>query len=497
MNNINKKKKLGQVFTPIEIAQFMSDLVSNSQAKTVLDPAVGQGIFIDCLEKAKYQNMNYTCYDIDKEVIKEFRKNISAPVNLFIEDYLSSFCENKFDIIICNPPYNKFQQIPNRNKYIANFREWFNIEMSSYSNLCVYFLIKSLHELTENGKCVYIIPYEFFNTEYGIGVKKYLLESKRLKAIYKFDSTIKLFDDAITTSCILFFDGNQNEKIDFIYIRSIDELETKKFFKVNTHSNSDINPNGKWNRYFSDEKKFRSSKLVFFKDIAQVKRGIATGNNKFFCLSRDQVRDLKISEESLVRCVTKSADVERFIFTREDFARLEKQNKKVFLFDGEKAKSEYDSYYINYGKAQRVYQGYLNSHKNPWYALEKRAPAPIWITVFSRNKLKIIRNESGVKNLTTFHGIYFNEKNEEYINLFFCYLLTPIGHEHLCINKRDYGNGLNKFEPNDLTNALILDLSMISLADRRKILYCYDQIKDQGVTQEILEKMNNIFLCYV
>ena len=66
MNNINKKKKLGQVFTPIEIAQFMSDLVSNSQAKTVLDPAVGQGIFIDCLEKAKYQNMNYTCYDIDK-----------------------------------------------------------------------------------------------------------------------------------------------------------------------------------------------------------------------------------------------------------------------------------------------------------------------------------------------------------------------------------------------------------------------------------------------
>lgn len=164
MNNINKKKKLGQVFTPIEIAQFMSDLVSNSQAKTVLDPAVGQGIFIDCLEKAKYQNMNYTCYDIDKEVIKEFRKNISAPVNLFIEDYLSSFCENKFDIIICNPPYNKFQQIPNRNKYIANFREWFNIEMSSYSNLCVYFLIKSLHELTENGKCVYIIPYEFFNT---------------------------------------------------------------------------------------------------------------------------------------------------------------------------------------------------------------------------------------------------------------------------------------------------------------------------------------------
>lgn len=48
------------------------------------------------------------------------------------------------------------------------------------------------------------------------------------------------------------------------------------------------------------------------------------------------------------------------------------------------------------------------------------------------------------------------KKMKSILIYFFANLLTPIGHEHLCINKRDYGNGLNKFEPNDLNNALIL-----------------------------------------
>ena len=57
--------------------------------------------------------------------------------------------------------------------------------MSGYSNLCVYFLVKSMNELNENGKCCYIIPYEFMNTGYGKGIKQYLLDSKMLKTMAK------------------------------------------------------------------------------------------------------------------------------------------------------------------------------------------------------------------------------------------------------------------------------------------------------------------------
>jgi len=41
-----KRKKIGQFFTPFKIAELMSEwIISNEKCKTILDPAVGLGIF--------------------------------------------------------------------------------------------------------------------------------------------------------------------------------------------------------------------------------------------------------------------------------------------------------------------------------------------------------------------------------------------------------------------------------------------------------------------
>ena len=132
--------------------------------------------------------------------------------------------------------------------------------------------------------------------------------------------------------------------------------------------------------------------------------------------------------------------------------------------------------------------------------MEEKQIAPIWISVFNRNGLKVIRNETLTKNLTTFHGIYFNDKflNEDFINIFYCYLLTPICQTLLKESKREYGGGLDKFEPNDLNNAKVLDLSMISDKDTCEILALYNQIRDnQHDFSTIVERLNNVFTSYM
>ena len=45
-----KKKELGQFFTSPIIADFMSKLVYFDSAKTVLDPAVGEGVFLKYID---------------------------------------------------------------------------------------------------------------------------------------------------------------------------------------------------------------------------------------------------------------------------------------------------------------------------------------------------------------------------------------------------------------------------------------------------------------
>lgn len=496
----NKKQLLGQFLTNPIIADFMSELVYFDEANNVLDPAVGEGVFIQHLEKRRTNELRYIAYDIDKAMIKKSKDCVNADVQYIHQDYLMSEIETQPDIIICNPPYNKFQEISNRDAYIERFKEKYNFCIGGYSNLCVYFLIKSLFELKDGGKCAYIIPYEFLNTGYGERIKEFFVRSRYLKTIYKFDSKLSVFDDAITTSCILVFEKKHNKSVEFVLVEGIDEIQSKEFRNISIYSYDELDYKEKWNSYFSADLKTDYYNLVAFSEIAKVKRGIATGGNAFFTLNKERIESLGLSNDVLVKCICKSPDVKKLVFQEDEFQKLYLANKKVFLFDGEKSTNNKDLKYIAFGEQNDFHKSYLNSHRSPWYALENKAVAPIWISVFNRASLKVVRNNTQAKHLTTFHGVYFNERysDEKYINILYCYLLTPICHRILQKNKREYGGGLDKFEPNDLNEAYVIDISSISNEDIINILDLYEQLKmDESNSSEIIEKLNNIFESYI
>ncbi len=496
----SKKQELGQFLTNPNIARFMSELVYNKNAQIVLDPAVGEGIFLQCLKKNKTDQLQFIAYDVDETMIDKSKSCVKANVEYINKDYLLSEIETQPDIIICNPPYSKFQEITNRKEYIKLFKERYNFKISGYSNLCVYFLIKSLFELKVGGKCAYIIPFEFLNTGYGEQIKEFFIQSKYLKTIYKFDSNIPLFDDALTTSCILLFEKKEHENVEFILVEDINEVDNKYFKNVKSYSYGELNHKEKWNIYFSAESAPMYNNLIDFSKIAKVKRGVATGGNAFFALNKDQIDSLGLSSDTLVRCVCKSPDIKNLVFKEKDFHNLYLSNKKVFIFNGEQATSKNDFEYIKFGEENNYNKSYLNSHRSPWYSLEKKEIAPIWISVFNRASLKVVRNETQTKNLTSFHGVYLNDdyNNDRYINIFFCYLLTPICRRLLQNSKREYGGGLDKFEPNDLNNARIINISLITDDDSARILDLYQQLKsEENNSTKIIQNLNNIFESYL
>ena len=493
---MKEKNLLGQFYTPRPIAEFMINWVLGEKGNDILDPAAGLGVFL-LAGKKRRPNLRITAFEIDKQTCKNLSENCHFDFNLKNQDYLDSVLDEKFGAIICNPPYNKFQQIPKRKYYNKLFKENYGISLSGYSNLCVYFLIKSVNELKANGRCCYILPYEFLNTGYGETVKKYLLDLKIIKHIIKFDSRIKLFKDAITTSCILCLEKNDNGYIDFINVYDLDEM---KDFPKNSKrlAIGEIDFKEKWLNYFNSEKRaYVCNNLVCLSSIVKVKRGIATGNNDFFVLSEEKIKAHNLSRSACVPCVTKSQNLDCCILTEEVFRRLAEKNKKMFLFDGTKALSKGDFDYIAYGESRGCDKAYLTSHRKPWYSLEKKDSAPILISVFNRGKLKIIRNEAKAKNLTAFHGLYFNGNvSEDYINIFYCYLITPAAREILKRHKREYGEGLDKFEPNDLNNAMVLDMKAVSQSDKEKILKIYGLLKADNNQSHIIE-LNEIFEKYI
>ena len=113
--------------------------------------------------------------------------------------------------------------------------------------------------------------------------------------------------------------------------------------------------------------------------------------------------------------------------------------------------------------------------------------------------MRFIRNEANISNLTSYHCIYPKQTNlftEINIDLLFAYLLTDTAKQIFDDNSRQYGNGLQKFEPNDLNKGMILDLGLLDKQKSNEILKLYKEYKylilDNKNGDEIINKIDEI-----
>lgn len=496
---ISHRKKYAQFFTPDAVAEVMVDWVLENQSlEKVLEPAFGLGVFSRLLLTQK-PNLEVKGFDVDPVIFEEANKSFSEfpNVDLILEDYLFNDWNNKYDGILCNPPYFKFHDYENK-KALEEIKERLNVNLNGFTNIYTLFLLKSIFQLKEGGKAAYIIPSEFLNSDYGTHVKRYLLKSNALKHVIIFDFKEKVFDTALTTSAILLISkDNISSDLSFTSIENIQDLKNLKSkpqsnepnLSTKIISNSDLDPNIKWRAYYQKQLSKKYKNLVPFNRVAKVVRGIATGANEYFVLNREKMDRFNLPINSVLPCITKSKDIDTPFFTEEYFEGLANANANIYLFNAGKNPTDKNVLdYIQLGEEKSINKKFLTSRRKPWFLNENRPPSPIWVSVFNRNNVKFIRNEAGISNLTTFHCVYqtSNIFNKIDIDLLFAYLLTGTAKDIFSDNRREYGDGLKKFEPNDLNNGLMLDLSLLNGEEQNKIKILY-----KAYRKSIIEGIEN------
>lgn len=502
---LEHRKFYAQFFTPISLADVMVDwLVKKDDLVSILEPAFGLGVFSRCLMRRK-DKLDVKGFEIDDNILQESKKLYGTKINLLHQDYMYNDWDNKYDGIICNPPYFKFHDYDNK-KVIEEIETRLSCKLNGFTNLYTLFLLKSIHQLKPGGRCAYIVPSEFLNSDYGALVKHHLLKTRALRHIIVFNFEESLFEDALTTSCLVLCEnGTDCDTVRFTALPALKGSELIKrcvngdipddvFSRI--YAFSDIDPDIKWRKYYQESNVYRYSNLVPFSLYAKVMRGIATGANDFFVFNKGKAVELGINEEHLLPCVCKCADVKGPLFTEKDFLKLRNEDKNVYLLDAVGTEDENILKYLKMGISKGIDKKYLTSSRNPWYALENRPPSPIWVTVFNRKGLRFIRNLAGVHNLTTFHCVYpkhtlYNDVSDD---LLFAYLQTDIAKEIFADNCREYGNGLQKFEPNDLNKGMMLDIALLPDNEKQRIEAMVNDSPSSLPVKEIEEILLNYFL---
>ena len=494
-SDLAHRKKFGQFFTPDRIAEFMAEwlLTGIKDNATILEPAFGLGAFSRAMINLN-PGINIIGFDVDQTIFSHAHENFIDSKNVVLKNtnYITASWSEKYDGIICNPPYLKFHDYDNSTLVpLVNCK--LRTQLNGFTNLYTLFLLKSISQLKQGGRLAYIIPSEFLNSDYGVEVKRVLLESGVLRHIIIVDFTQCAFNDALTTACILLCEkSGDNEIVHFSVIDNLSDLSTgmaqSKIFSKNM-----LDPNVKWKQYYNSIQASNYNHLVPFSTFAKVSRGIATGANSYFTFRKSQITSLKLPKECFRACICHAADVKDLIFTSADFNVLAKSDKTVYLFDGKAAETDRQVVkYLEQGMKEGIDKKYLTASRSPWYAIENRPPSPIWVSVFNRNGLRFVRNEAGVHNLTTFHCVY--NISEIDTDILFAYLLTDMAKEIFMDNSRQYGNGLVKFEPNDLNKGSVADLRLLSGREKEFILKASKHLGDPSpVREKIIGLLDDFF----
>lgn len=203
-----EKKEFGIFFTPqVIIDEIISRMKKVVRHQTILEPSCGDGRFIKSLLKT-FPEADVKGYELNEKVFNEVKLKF-PDVEILNENYLNSPIDEKFDLIIGNPPY-----------FITKDRIY-NEYYTGRANIFIQFIIHSLKKLNPEGVLIFVIPETFLNCQYYSKTREYI---RREFVIYDIYKNPNLFEDTkydtitmIVTNVKPQINGLRNENDDWFY----------------------------------------------------------------------------------------------------------------------------------------------------------------------------------------------------------------------------------------------------------------------------------------
>lgn len=314
--------ELGQIPTPFNIVSDMISLIKNSGR--ILEPSCGDGAFLNFLPKETLG------IEIDKNVIKN--KNV---LNI---DFFEFDIDEKFDTIIGNPPYVRYQDINFQTKFfISNYENLFD----KRSNLYLFFIYKSILHLKDGGELIFITPRDFLKLTSAIKLNKFMFENGTITDFIDLGDA-KIFTNAQPNCAIWRFEKN-NFKRNTNILKNFIYSNGQLLFTTNSYP-------------------------AKFKDLFFVKVGAVSGLDKAFV-------NQKANMEFICSTTAKNGKTKKMFYNVFDNELLKFKDellaRKIRKFDDKNWFMWGRDYYKS--DKDRIYVNCKTRNKNPFFTHECKA----------------------------------------------------------------------------------------------------------------------------
>lgn len=456
---------LGQVYTKRIIADYMVDMLTIADRAKVLDPCFGGGVFVgSLLEKTEH---NILGVEIDKDSYDRFENPNPTRCRLLNCDFFD--IEEEFDGIIMNPPYVRQEEIDAMEELGVTKQKLQSacglMTISTKANLYMYFILRSILLLKDGGELIAIFPNSWTNTPVG---KQFREQIGHYGCITDF---INVTGDPFVGSpmvdvCILKFKRNAIGGTNY----------QKMLVKGETYTVVES----------SNEQTRKQDGLVKLHTIANIRRGVTTGANKFFVnpplFTQDHLIDILSSPKDFNGYTTKKC----------------KQDKLLVIASEKDANEEELTYLENCamiilkeGKPQTL-KTLIENGQN-WYSISMPPSAQIIFSYIVRNNIKFVLNE-GERNVRD--NFYMISAKTE--NLLLLMALLNNYHVFLQLEKcgKTYGKGLLKLQKYDIDAIEIPHPSLITDEDKQDLIRFAENLiatTDEEIVTNITNVLNKYY----
>lgn len=497
------RKERGAYFTPEEITRFITNWAVRSPDDQVMEPSAGDAAFLVAAvehlrELTPNPNPHPTVTGIEihahsAHVAEQRVLEAGGEPKIQCCDFFVVTPNPIYDVVIGNPPYIRYQDFSGESRTrsrAAALRA--GVSLTGLASSWAAFTVHSSLFLKQGGRLGLVLPAELLSVNYAAPVRRFLFEHFRNVQLVLFDEQV--FPEAEADVVLLLADGYKQGPANHAVIRQAKNAHHLAELGVG-QTWTPPNPAGKWtgslvapNVVETVHALLQRETFTKLETWGATTLGIVTGNNKYFTLSPQRVKELGLKHKELLRLSPPgSSHLRGLALTEEMLNQLGEQGKATYLFYPSERPSTKAAAYIADGHRTGVDTAYKCRVRKTWYRVPLVPAADLLLTCMNADTPRLTTNEAGAHHLNSVHGVYLNDEYRELgRELLPLASLNSVTLLHAEMVGRAYGGGILKIEPKE-ADAWAMPSSQLILANSAALRIAKQKVALLLQTGKLLE----------
>ena len=474
------QKLRGGYYTPKIIRDFLVNWAVDSTTKSILEPSCGDGGFFETVFDGEYKKIKEVVgIELNPEeakkaekIVSKFGKNSTIVNDDFFKYYVTTLEKKKFDVILGNPPFIRYQYFDEEQQNAAQQAMLSaGIKIDKLSNIWAPFLIASVTCLNEGGRLAMVIPGEIMHVNYSSKIRLFLSELQAKITLITFNQLV--FPDVQQEVILLLIDKQKksekienftNSKMNIIQLKDVESLNFFDLNSIPVNQYKNVKPTEeKWTKFFLTKEQLKELDIIEknslvskLGDLATVDVGIVTGANEYFVVNEDILKKYELEKISLP-LVGRSLHINGLIFEKKDWNENKKKQIASHLLNF--PDNKYENYselmkkYIEMGEKNNIHEGYKTGIRKRWYQVPSIWKPDAFLMRRSHKFPKLVLNNADSFTTDTMHRVKIKE-DVDLQSLIFCFY-NSITMASCEIIGRSHGGGVLEILPNDAETILI------------------------------------------